>query len=49
MKNKRGIMGKKEGYGRKGVFGEIKHYDAKEHKTGQRNHDIFGGWDYYDD
>ena len=29
-------MSKKEGYSRKGLFGEIKHYDANGRKIGER-------------
>ena len=28
-------MSRKEGYSRKGFFGEIKHYDANGHKIGE--------------
>ena len=42
-------MNKKEGYSRRGLFGENKHYDAKGHKTGHSNRGIFGDWNHYDD
>lgn len=42
-------MSKKEGYSRKGIFGNINHYDEKGKKTGHSNHGILGGWNHYDD
>lgn len=34
-------MSKKEGYSRKGLFGEIKHYDANGRKVGESRPNIF--------
>lgn len=33
----------KEGYSREGIFGEIKHYDAKGHKIGESRSKLLGG------
>ena len=41
-------MSKKEGYSRKGLFGEIKHYDASGHKIGESRPKLFSGWNNYD-
>ena len=35
-------MSKKEGYSRKGLFGEIKHYDANGRKVGESRPNILG-------
>lgn len=37
-------MSKKEGYSRKGLFGEIKHYDANGRKIGESRPNILGGY-----
>lgn len=37
-------MSKKEGYSRKGLFGEIKHYDANGRKVGESRPNILGGY-----
>ena len=36
-------MSRKEGYSRKGLFGEIKHYDANGRKVGESRPNILGG------
>lgn len=41
-------MSKKEGYSRKGLFGEIKHYDANGRKVGESRPNILGGYSNYD-
>lgn len=41
-------MSKKEGYSRKGLFGEIKHYDANGRKVGESRPNILGGYRNYD-
>ena len=40
-------MSKKEGYSRKGLFGEIKHYDANGRKVGESRPNILGGYSNY--
>lgn len=42
-------MSRKEGYSRKGLFGEIKQYDANGRKIGESRANILGGWNHYDD
>ncbi len=37
-------MSRKEGYSRKGLFGEIKHYDANGRKVGESRPNILGGY-----
>lgn len=34
---------------RRGIFGEIKHYDADGRKISESRPGIFGGWNHYDD
>lgn len=41
-------MSKKEGYSRRGFFGEIKHYDANGRKIGESRPGFFGGMNNYD-
>ena len=41
-------MSKKEGYSRKGIFGNINHYDASGRKVGESRPGIFGGMNHYD-
>ena len=42
------VMSKKEGYSRRGFFGEIKHYDANGRKIGESRPGFFGGMNNYD-
>ena len=41
-------MSKKEGYSRKGIFGNINHYDANGRKIGESRPGLFGDWNHYD-
>ena len=41
-------MSKKEGYSRKGLFGNINYYDANGHKIGESCPGIFGGMNNHD-
>ena len=41
-------MSKKEGYSRRGFFGDIIHYDANGHKVGESRPGLFGGMNNYD-
>ena len=38
----------KNGYSRKGFFGEIIHYDARGRKVGESRKNFWGGYDHYD-
>ena len=42
------VMSKKEGYSRRGFFGEIKHYDANGRKIGESRPGFFGCMNNYD-
>mgnify|MGYP003512335378 CR=1 FL=1 len=39
----------KKGYSRPGLFGTMKHYNEKGHKTGHNDKGIFGGWNHFDE
>ena len=41
-------MSKKEGYSRKGLFGNINHYDSSGRKIGESRPGLFGGMNNFD-
>ena len=41
-------MSRKDGYSRRGLFGNINHYDANGRKIGESRSGLFGDWNHYD-